>query len=187
METTGREAREGLDDSDDDLTDRAREKGGESFAGKVLSDLARRALMTGIGAVFMSEDSLRGALTDMKLPKEAMAYVLGQADRTKRELIATIARETRSFLNTLELEKVISRVLSGTTLEIHTRIRISPGPDGTMGVKLTDTETSVKRTRGPLSAEGTTDAPDDDEDINRRVRRRGSRAKPKPEEEEPEV
>ena len=183
-----------LDDEDPELTEKdlAGEKGrGDSFAGKVLSDLARRALMTGIGAVFMSEDSLRGALSDMKLPKEAMAYVMGQADRTKNELIRTIARETRSFLNTLEIEKLIARVLAGTTLEIHTKIRISPGPNGNIGFSVEGTETSVKRTRGPLypddapaAAGPSTETPDDEKTPARRKPRARTR-KSDEEEDEP--
>src|ERR1700709_1736991 len=85
-----------LDDIDDDdqaVDGAAGESAGKrgGFAGKMIGDLARRGLLTGIGAVFMSEDSLRGQLSDMKLPKEAMHYVVNQADKTKREIVAAIA------------------------------------------------------------------------------------------------
>ncbi len=127
--------------SDPDLPDRAdddepaeppHERGG--FAAKVLGDLARRALTTGIGAVFLSEESLRSQLAEMKLPKEAMAYVVSQADRTKREIVNAIARETREFLSRLEVDKVLARALVGTTVEIQTRIRILPKDDGVQPV-----------------------------------------------------
>ncbi|MBI1946608.1 MAG: hypothetical protein HYS27_12995 [Deltaproteobacteria bacterium] len=113
---------------DDDRDEPPPERGG--FATKVLGDLARRALTTGIGAVFLSEESLRTQLAEMKLPKEAMAYVVSQADRTKRDIVNAIARETREFLSRLEVDKVLSRALVGTTVEIQTRIRILPKDDG---------------------------------------------------------
>ncbi|MCC7072920.1 MAG: hypothetical protein IT383_16465 [Deltaproteobacteria bacterium] len=118
------------DDEDDD--EPPPERGG--FAAKVLGDLARRALTTGIGAVFLSEESLRTQLAEMKLPKEAMAYVVSQADRTKREIVNAIARETREFLSRLEVDKVLARALVGTTVEIQTRIRILPKDDGVQPV-----------------------------------------------------
>lgn len=123
-------------DDDDDLDDPRdeappephHERGG--FAAKVLGDLARRALTTGIGSVFLSEESLRSQLAEMKLPKEAMAYVVSQADRTKKDIVNAIARETREFLSRLEVDKVLARALVGTTVEIQTRIRILPKDDG---------------------------------------------------------
>src|SRR3990170_4288458 len=115
-------------DDDDDRDEPPHERGG--FATKVLGDLARRALTTGIGAVFLSEESLRTQLAEMKLPKQAMAYVGSQADRTKRDIVNAIARETREFLSRLEVDKVLSRALVGTTVEIQTRIRILPKDDG---------------------------------------------------------
>jgi hypothetical protein len=115
------------------------ERGG--FAAKVLGDLARRALTTGIGSVFLSEESLRSQLAEMKLPKEAMAYVVSQADRTKKDIVNAIARETREFLSRLEVDKVLSRAMVGTTVEIQTRIRILP-KDG--GIKPVVEETTTR-------------------------------------------
>jgi hypothetical protein len=142
------------DDDLDDLDDDEPKEAG-SFAGKMIGDLARRALMTGIGAVFMSEDALRGTLNDLKLPKEAMHYVVGQADKTKRELVTTIARETRAFLGTIEIDKMIARALAGTTLEVSARIRVVPKPDGGLGFKVEGKETRLTRESDP-PAEPTT-------------------------------
>lgn len=116
-----------------------RERG---FGTKMIGDLARRALMTGIGAVFMSEDALRGSLSEMKLPKEAMNYVVGQADRTKKEIVTAIARETREFLSKLEVDKVLARALVGTTIEIQTRIRVLPKGEG-VGAAVETSETRL--------------------------------------------
>lgn len=168
------------DDDDDDLDDgggpEATDKGG--FTAKVLGGLARKALMTGIGAVFMSEDSLRTQLSEMKLPKEAMGAVINTADKTKREIIDVIARETRAFLSRLEVEQMIGRILVGTTIEINTRIRIMPKEGGGLGVKVDKNESAMVKT----AKDGVGDAPatdGDDEgpaDRPRRGRRRRSEA-----------
>jgi hypothetical protein len=147
------------DDDDDAPPERA------GFATKMLGDLARRALTTGIGAVFLSEESLRSQLSEMKLPKEAMNYVVAQADKTKKEIVATIARETREFLSKLEMDKILGRALLGTTIEIQTRIKILPKEDGGVQTKVestTEVEQPKRRRRKKTEADET-DPPEPDE------------------------
>lgn len=120
-----------------------------SFASRVIPDMFRRALMTGIGSVFMTEESIRSALGDLKMPKEAMNYVVTQADRTKRELIATLARELRNFLDNLELDELLANSLQDTTFEINTTIRVRRTDEGKNKLEVTDRETRVvKADRG---------------------------------------
>ncbi len=128
------------DDLDDDAGD-SHERGG--FTAKVLGDMARKALMTGIGAVFMSEESLRGHLSEMKLPKEAMGYVVNQADKTKNEIIDVVGREARAFFARLEVDKVVGKMLVGTTIEINTKIRIMPKDGGGFGVSVEKNDTAL--------------------------------------------
>jgi hypothetical protein len=110
---------------------------GESgFAAKMIGDLARRALTSGIGAMFMSEEALRTSFGDMKLPKEAMGYLVAQADKTKRDIIDVVGRETGAFLSKLEIEKVVAKMLANTTFEIETRIRIIPRDGGGLGAEV---------------------------------------------------
>ena len=141
---------EGGDDVDD--VDPADPLGkAPSFTAKLLGDLAKRALTTGIGAVFMSEETLRSQLSEMKLPKEAMGYVVSQADKTKRELVEVIARETRAFLSRLEVEAMIGRMLTGTTIEISTRIKILPKDGGGVGLSVDKNESSLVKTDPPAA------------------------------------
>lgn len=143
-------------DDEDELQDEEAPPGG-GFTSRVLGDFAKKAVMTGIGAVFMSEETLRNTLGDLKLPKEAMGYVVGQADKTKRELINALTREMRQFLNGLELERLIAKVLAGTTFEIHTRVKILPGEDGKMAIQILDTKTDFSRAKA--DAGSSPDAP----------------------------
>ncbi len=113
---------------------------GPSLSGRV-PDFVRKALMTGIGAVFMTEEGVRSALGDnMKLPKEAMQYLYGQADRTKRELIQTMARELRTFLDGLEVDDLARRALAGTTFEINTTIRVVANEEGKLDFQKAEAE-----------------------------------------------
>ena len=164
------------DDDDDDLP--LGSAGGDdpktSFTAKLLGDLAKRALTTGIGAVFMSEETLRHQLSDMKLPKEAMGYVVSQADKTKRELIEVIARETRAFFSRLEVEDMIGRALTGTTIEITTRVRILPKEGGGIGVAVEKNDTAMVPTTPttPATTASSSTSSSSAEEKPRRSRRR---------------
>lgn len=171
------------DEYDDDLRDELRgAKSERGFTTKVIGDLAKRALMTGIGAVFMSEESLKSQLSDMKLPKEAMAYVVGQADKTKKEIVTAIARETREFLSKLEMDKVLARVLAGTTIEIQTRIKILPKEGGGLTTEVQQQQTSL--VREPAADSASKDSGSNGEDADERDdkgRRKKSKKRDDPE------
>jgi hypothetical protein len=90
----------------------------------------------------MTEDSIRKTLADLKMPKEAVQYVVAQADKTKRELIGTLARELRSFLNDLELPALLKDSLVDTQFEIHTTIKVRRADEK----PLVERTTSIVRT-----------------------------------------
>lgn len=145
-----------MDDRYDDLPDdptegegRPRDEG--TFGSRVIPDIVRRALMTGVGTVLLGQEGVRTALGDMKLPKEAMDYLMSQADRTKREVINSLARELRQFLDSLELQELIQRSLVGTTFEIHTTIRVVKNDEGGIGTKVVEKSTTM--TRAPIDDE----------------------------------
>lgn len=150
------------DDDEDDAEAPPADGKYTGFTAKLLGDLAKRALTTGIGAVFMSEETLRSQLSEMKLPKEAMGYVVSQADKTKRELVDVIAREMRAFLSRLEVEAMIGRMLTGTTIEINTRIKILPKEGGGLGLSVEKNESVMVKTDPPPEPAGSSSEVEDD-------------------------
>src|SRR5260370_14935579 len=64
----------------------------------LVPDLVRRAVLTGVGALFMTEEGLRNLVGEMKLPKDALAFLLAQADRTRSEAVRVVTQEVRRFL-----------------------------------------------------------------------------------------
>ncbi len=96
----------------------------EASSSKV-SDWVKKTVMTGVGAVFMTEEGIRNALSDMKLPKNVIAAAVSQADKTKKEISGLIAKEVRSFLDRIEVEDIIQKALAGQSIEIRATIRFS--------------------------------------------------------------
>ncbi|MFZ9889617.1 MAG: hypothetical protein ACO3JL_19150 [Myxococcota bacterium] len=126
---------------DDELGD-AR-SAGERFAQRVIPDVVRRAIMTGVGAVLVGEEGIRSSLGEMKMPKEAMSYLVSQADKTKREVIHSLARELRGFLDSLDLQSLIEKAVAGTTIEIQTTVRVIPKEEGGVGLEVLKRDTAI--------------------------------------------
>ena len=91
--------------------------------GLPIAEMVKRAIVSGIGAIFMTEEGIRSYISDLKLPKEAAAYVLSQVGRTKEEVLRVITEEIRSFLENTSLDDVLRKVLTNISLEISTKVR----------------------------------------------------------------
>lgn len=91
-----------------------------------LSDMLRKAMVAGLGAVFMTEEGIRTYVKDLKLPKELMGFVVGQAERSKDELFRVIGQELRHFFESPALRRELTRLLSEVTVEIKAEIRLKP-------------------------------------------------------------
>ncbi|MGC4114272.1 MAG: hypothetical protein QM765_06575 [Myxococcales bacterium] len=112
---------------------------GEPAEGRGLSDMLRKAMVAGLGAVFMTEEGIRTYVKDLKLPKDVMGFVVGQAERSKAELFRVIGEELHRFFESELLRREVGRLLSQMTLEVHAEIRLKPS-DGSVGAGLADGE-----------------------------------------------
>src|SRR4051812_50032902 len=61
----------------------------------IVPDIVRRAVLTGVGALFMTEEGIRNLVGDMKMPKEALAFLMSQAERTRSEVARVVTQEVR--------------------------------------------------------------------------------------------
>lgn len=105
-----------------------------------LSELIKKGLLTGLGALYLTEEGARSMLSEVKLPKEAAQFLVGQMARSKEEVMAVVAKEIRSFLESSSLAEEFMRVLSSTALEINTTVRFTK-KDGAIKP---ETQTKVK-------------------------------------------
>lgn len=133
----------GYDADDRDLDTENVETEADESSHRGLSELVRRALMSGVGAVLMSEDTIRNTVQDLRLPKEMMGSLLGQADKTKREITNVVSREVRGFLDNIELQDILTRVLSNVNLEVTMKVAIVPKEDGNLGMEVVKTGVSA--------------------------------------------
>lgn len=105
----------------DDYGDEA--GGGGGGKGGLLPDSIKKALVTGLSALFMTEEGIRSALGDMRLPKEAMSFLLQQTERSRKEIFGAVSSELKSFLSTMDLATAVRKALVGMKLEVTAQVR----------------------------------------------------------------
>jgi len=99
----------------------------------LVPDIVRRAVLTGVGALFMTEEGIRNLVGDMKMPKDALAFLMAQADKTRSEVARVVTQEVRRFLESETLRREIWKMISGVTLEVNASIHLKPS--GEPGIK----------------------------------------------------
>lgn len=110
----------------------------------LVPEVVRRALLTGIGAIFLTEDGIRKAIADLPVPKDAVDTVLNRANHTKTQVLDLVGREVRAFLGKIDIGAEVERLLTSLTLEIKTDIRFIPNAERRVKPKI-DTRVRVHR------------------------------------------
>ena len=123
----------------------------------IVPDIVRRAVLTGVGALFMTEEGIRNMVGEMKLPKDALGFLLSQAEKTRTEVARVVTQEMRRFLESETLRREVWKLLTGVTLEVNATIQLKPS--GEPGFKA-----KVRTKKKSEPAEKTEPAPPEDED-----------------------
>jgi hypothetical protein len=90
----------------------------------------KKAAVAGLGALFMTEEGIRSLAGQLKLPKEALGFVVAQAEKTKEEVARVVSEELRRFLQSDKVQQEFRRLLSDMTFEIKAEVRMVPKKKG---------------------------------------------------------
>lgn len=108
----------------------AEEQTDESGSRGFVADAVRKAVLTGLGAVFLTEEGARKLAREWKLPKEIVSYVVSQAGTAKDELLRVVSEEVRHFFESDALRREFLRLLSSMSIDVHAEIRLKPTRGG---------------------------------------------------------
>lgn len=92
----------------------------------LVPEVIKRTFYAGLGAVFTTEEGIRRLANEFSLPKDVASYLVQQAQATKNELFRIVAAELRGFLEGLNLNEELQRLLTSLSFEIKTEIRFIP-------------------------------------------------------------
>ncbi|MGE0763325.1 MAG: hypothetical protein AB7N80_08605 [Bdellovibrionales bacterium] len=96
----------------------------EDASGLKIGDTLKKVITAGIGAAFMTEESIRNYLSDLKLPKEAMNLVLQSAAKSKEELMNKVGNEIIKVVNKIDFVKEASRFVEEHKFKIKAEVEV---------------------------------------------------------------
>ena len=111
------------------------------------TDFMKKALVAGVGGLFLTEEGIRNLMGELKLPKGMIGALLAQADRTKQDVVRILAEELRRFFESAQLHEEILKLLTDVTIEVKTEIKLHPEGRGVRSEVVTPPKVGVRRGR----------------------------------------
>ncbi len=106
-------ARKKSDDFDDE-----REDGHESSS-KGLGDMFKKIASVGMGAAFMTEESIKGVLNDLPVSKEIISGLVQNAKGAKEDFTKGLREEFGKYLSKLDKESLIDYLVENYDVEVN--------------------------------------------------------------------
>lgn len=87
------------------------------------SEMFKDVTAAGLATLFMTEESLRGALRDKKLPKEIAALVLEGLSKKKDNLYEMLVKEFGKMLAKVDIQKELQKFLESHEIDIQAKVK----------------------------------------------------------------
>ncbi|MFO7178387.1 MAG: hypothetical protein DIU78_006785 [Pseudomonadota bacterium] len=114
---------------------------------RLIPEIVKRILEAGYEKLTEGPENVRHLVSELKLPKEALALVLAQLDETKNGLYRAVAREVRDFLDHTNFAEELARALTALSFEIKTEVRFVPNDSRLRTAPEIRTKVNLKRER----------------------------------------
>ena len=121
--------------------DNKHDKKDDDDAAPKWTDMLRKVMSVGLGAAFMTEESIRRAATELKLPKEVLTTILQGATRSKEEFLNRVGNETIKLISKIDFVKEASRFVEEHKFKIQAEIEVVKKHPDEAGLQL---KTNVK-------------------------------------------
>lgn len=91
------------------------------------AELVKKVLTVGIGAIFLTEESLRNLASDFKLPKELLTGILASAGKTKTEFFGKLSTDVLDRLSSkVDPRALVEEILARNEIELNIKINFKP-------------------------------------------------------------
>ncbi|MBK9294487.1 MAG: hypothetical protein IPM57_08585 [Oligoflexia bacterium] len=87
-----------------------------------LVDVAKKLFTVGVSAAFMTEESIRNYVNDLKLPKEVLQFILNSAAKGKEELVQRVGKEISGLISHIDWVKEASKFAESHKFKIEIEI-----------------------------------------------------------------
>lgn len=91
------------------------------------SEMMKKILTVGVGAYFLTEESLKGLMSEFKLPKELIGGILESAGKTKDDFLRGISQDVLARLtDKFDPSELLREFLTRNEVDLHIKISVKP-------------------------------------------------------------
>ncbi|MAE59091.1 MAG: hypothetical protein CME69_09435 [Halobacteriovorax sp.] len=87
------------------------------------SDVIKKVVSVGVGAAFMSEESVKNMLGDLPLPKDIINGLYSNAKGAKEDFIESVRQELSTHLAKVDPKKLVEEVLDNYDIEVQAKLK----------------------------------------------------------------
>lgn len=88
-----------------------------------ISDIIKKVVSVGVGAAFMTEESVKKILDDIPLPKDIISGLVQNAKGAKEDFTNSIREELRTYLSTVDASKIATDILDRYDVEVEAKFK----------------------------------------------------------------
>lgn len=88
-----------------------------------IGDIIKKVVSVGVGAAFMTEESVKKILEDLPLPKDIISGLVQNAKGAKVDFTNGIREELRTYLSKLDASKIVYDVLDKYDVEVEAKFK----------------------------------------------------------------
>ena len=92
--------------------------------GLKIADAVKKILTAGVSAAFLTEESVRSYLSEVKMPKELINLLLQSAAKTKDEIALRVTNEMLGIIRKIDFVKEVSRFAEDHKFKISAEVEI---------------------------------------------------------------
>lgn len=96
---------------------------------KPLGDIIKKVVSVGVGAAFMTEESVKKILEDLPLPKDIITGLVQNAKGAKEDFTNGIREELRTYLSKVDASKIATDILDRYDVEVEAKFRFKKKKD----------------------------------------------------------
>lgn len=94
------------------------------IASAVLAETLKKVFTAGVSAAFMTEESVRAYLSELKLPKEILTTLIQSANKSKEEIQNRVTGEILGIIKKIDFVKEASRFAEDHKFKITAEVEI---------------------------------------------------------------
>ncbi len=95
-----------------------------------VAEAVRKAVLAGVGALFLTEEGARKLAREWKLPKDLASYVVSQAQGAKDEILRVVSAEVRRFFESEAFRRELMKLIGSMAIEVKAEIHLKEAPRG---------------------------------------------------------